>query len=118
MLRKKGWNRDKIVCKIKMCFEQKLANYETEKARQSTGFVSQLVVSDYRFKSPLCQLSNQINWQRIEQEVQTIYTPGSGQPALPARLLVSLHYLKYMFNESHQSVGAKYPTPSELSPYG
>lgn len=53
---------------------------------------------------PLCRLSQQIDWQRIEQDIDTVYQSGPGQPALPTRLLVGLHYLKYTFNESDESV--------------
>ena len=53
---------------------------------------------------PLCRLSEQINWRRIEQDIDTVYRSGPGQPALPTRLLVGLHYLKYTFNESDESL--------------
>jgi transposase, IS5 family len=53
---------------------------------------------------PLCRLASQINWQRIEQNIDTVYRTGPGQPALPTRLLVGLHYLKYTFSESDESV--------------
>ena len=53
---------------------------------------------------PLCRLSTQINWERIENEVDSLYRTGPGQPALPTRLLVGLHYLKHTFNESDESV--------------
>lgn len=33
-----------------------------------------------------------------------IYSEGCGHPALPTRLLAGLHYLKYTFNESDESV--------------
>lgn len=53
---------------------------------------------------PLCRLSDRIQWNRIETEIDSIYSSGPGQPALPTRLLVALHYLKYTFNESDESV--------------
>lgn len=53
---------------------------------------------------PLCRLANQINWSRIEQEIDTVYSTGPGYPPLPTRLLVGLHYLKYTFDESDESV--------------
>ena len=45
-----------------------------------------------------------INWQRLEGRIDTIYSEASGQPPLPTRLMVALHYLKYTFNESDESV--------------
>ena len=53
---------------------------------------------------PLCRLSEQINWQRIEEQIDTLYAFGPGQPPIPTRLLVGLHYLKYSFDESDESV--------------
>ena len=52
----------------------------------------------------LVRLSQRINWQRLEERIDTIYSEASGQPPLPTRLMVALHYLKYTFNESDESV--------------
>jgi IS5 family transposase len=53
---------------------------------------------------PLYRLSDKINWQRLESNIEEIYGHGCGQPPLPTRLLAGLHYLKYTFNESDESV--------------
>ena len=53
---------------------------------------------------PLIKLSNKINWNRLEGNINELYTDGPGQPPLPTRLLAGLHYLKYAFNESDESV--------------
>lgn len=53
---------------------------------------------------PLCRLSDQINWSRLEDKIEVVYSTGCGHPALPTRLLAGLHYLKYTFNESDESV--------------
>ena len=53
---------------------------------------------------PLCRLADQINWQRLEEKIDVVYGTGCGHPALPTRLLAGLHYLKYTFNESDESV--------------
>lgn len=45
-----------------------------------------------------------MNWDSLESEIDVIYRDGAGQPPLPTRLLVGLHYLKYTFNESDESV--------------
>ena len=52
----------------------------------------------------LCRLAEQINWSRLEEKIEVVYGDGCGQPALPTRLLAGLHYLKYTFNESDESV--------------
>ncbi len=51
---------------------------------------------------PLVRLLRQINKPgKLEQEIDVVYSTGSGQPT---RLLIGLHYLKYAFNESYESV--------------
>ena len=56
----------------------------------------------------LCRLADKINWQRLEANIEGIYSNGCGQPPLPTRLLAGLHYLKYTFNESDESVVARW----------
>ena len=53
---------------------------------------------------PLVRLSEQIDWDALSAEIEVVYSDGVGQPPLPTRLLVGLHYLKYTFNESDESV--------------
>ena len=53
---------------------------------------------------PLIKLSQRVNWSKLEAEIDVMYSDNAGQPPLPTRLLVSLHYLKYTFNESDESV--------------
>jgi len=57
-----------------------------------------------KMSHPLCRLAKQINWTRIEDKIDVVYGAGCGHPALPTRLLAGLHYLKYTFNESDESV--------------
>lgn len=52
----------------------------------------------------LCRLAEHINWSRLEEKIDVVYGEGCGHPALPTRLLAGLHYLKYTFNESDESV--------------
>ncbi|PID33931.1 MAG: hypothetical protein CR955_00180 [Thiotrichales bacterium] len=53
---------------------------------------------------PLCRLSENINWQRLEEKIDVLYSDGVGHPPLPTRLMVGLHYLKYSFDESDETV--------------
>jgi IS5 family transposase len=53
---------------------------------------------------PLCVLANQMDWSIFEQEFGPLYVEGFGRPGLPIRLVVGLHYLKYTYNESDESV--------------
>lgn len=59
-------------------------------------------------KHPLVKLTHKINWDRLEKKIDVVYKAGSGQPPLPTRLLAGLHYLKYTFNESDESVVARW----------
>jgi len=53
---------------------------------------------------PLAKLAGQIDWRSFEEEFGKLYVYGHGRPGLPTRLMVGLHYLKYAFDESDESV--------------
>ena len=53
---------------------------------------------------PLYQLAEAIDWSRFEAELGPLYAEAVGRPGLPTRLMVGLHYLKYLFDESDESV--------------
>jgi len=53
---------------------------------------------------PLAKLSGQIDWGSFEEKFGKLYVEGQGRPGLPTRLMVGLHYLKYAFDESDESV--------------
>ncbi len=57
---------------------------------------------------PLCRLANKINWSFFEEEFGAYYSENRGSPGKPIRLLVGLHYLKHAFNESDESVLARF----------
>jgi len=57
-----------------------------------------------KLSHPLFRLATKINWDRLEQKIDTLYTEDIGQPPLPTRLMMDLHYLKYTFNESDKTV--------------
>ena len=52
-----------------------------------------------KLSHPLCRLATKINWDRLERKIDILYSEGAGQPPLPTRLMVGLHYLKYTFDE-------------------
>ena len=56
----------------------------------------------------LYKLANQINWKKLDEELGKGFSDKRGRPALPTRLIVGLLYLKHMFNESDESVVAKF----------
>ena len=55
-------------------------------------------------KHPLFVLADQIDWKTFEEEFGALFVEHKGRPGLPVRLVVGLHYLKYTFNESDESV--------------
>ena len=53
---------------------------------------------------PLVRLSTRIHWPVLEKKLGEVYIPDKGRPALPTRLMASLHYLKGMFKLSDEGV--------------
>jgi len=49
-------------------------------------------------------LANRIDWRVFDERFSTLYAEPMDRPMLPILLLVGLHYLKYTFNESEESV--------------
>jgi IS5 family transposase len=56
---------------------------------------------------PLVKLAGAIDWNYFEAEFSN-QTVEVGRPALPTRLMVGLHYLKAMYDESDESVVQKW----------
>lgn len=57
---------------------------------------------------PLYQLAEAIDWENFEAELGPLYAEDVGRTGLPTRLMVGLHYLKYLFDESDESVVEKW----------
>src|SRR5437016_8347116 len=45
-------------------------------------------------------LAEAIDWEFFEREFVSLYVERKGRPGLPMRLLVGLHYLKHLYDES------------------
>lgn len=56
----------------------------------------------------LYQLANRLNWDYLIQELSGFYCEGPGRPEIPIRIIAGLHYLKYLENESDESVVEKF----------
>lgn len=56
----------------------------------------------------LFRLADSIDWSFFEREFGPLYSVKMGRPGVPIRLLVGLHYLKHAFNESDESVVARF----------
>ena len=59
------------------------------------------------FEHPLAKLAKQIDWAAFDKEFETHFT-DEGRPAIATRLMVSLHYLKYMHNLSDEETVARW----------
>lgn len=56
----------------------------------------------------LYQLANRLNWDYLMKELGGYYSEGPGRPEIPIRVMAGLHYLKYLENESDESVVEKF----------
>ena len=61
-----------------------------------------------KLEHPLCQLGDQVDWANLNTALADCYHPDMGRPGLATRLMVGLHYLKHAFNESDESVVARW----------
>lgn len=57
---------------------------------------------------PLVKLGQSLDWEWFTQKFGRQMTASGGRPALPTRLLIGLHYLKALYDESDESVVAKW----------
>ncbi len=57
---------------------------------------------------PLLKLAGQIDWAAFDDAFGALYCEDHGAPAKATRLMVGLHDLKHTFNESDESVVAKW----------
>ena len=55
-------------------------------------------------KHPLIRLGEVIDWAQIDEAVEPLYTSNFGRPGCSTRVMVGLHFLKYAFDESDESV--------------
>ena len=56
----------------------------------------------------LVRLANKIDWSSLEAAFVDTYAPDFGAPGKAIRLMVGLHYLKYAFDESDESMVARW----------
>jgi IS5 family transposase len=56
----------------------------------------------------LCRLAKVIDWHRFEVDFANCYSEDMGRPGNAIRLMVGLHYLKHAFDESDESVVARW----------
>jgi len=77
-----------------------------EKTPQEDMFRNRLdVMLDHAH--PLYVLAGQIDWSSFERAYGALYSEH-GRPGIATRLMVGLHYLKHTYNESDESVVARF----------
>ncbi len=57
---------------------------------------------------PLAQMANAIDWDDLDKNMGECYAADMGRPGNATRLMVGLHYLKHAFDESDESVVARW----------
>ena len=57
---------------------------------------------------PLVVLGGKINWAIFEEQLGATYNQAVGAPGINTRLMVALHYLKYQYNLSDETVVARW----------
>ena len=73
---------------------------EQPSAYFQTDFTRPCLLQIIDNRHPLVVLGGQIDWPAFDQSLGKTYHPGNGAPALPTRLMVALHYLKYQHDLS------------------
>ena len=66
-------------------------------------FRSQLI-NIINLNHPLCRMAESINWSDLHDRLKYLYREDFGRPAKSVRLMVGLHYLKYMKNLSDEEL--------------
>ena len=56
----------------------------------------------------LYRLANSLNWDYLISSFGPYYVENNGRPGVPIRVVAGLHYLKYLENESDESVVEKF----------
>lgn len=77
----------------------------SEKPRADGGTVRLETLLDATH--PLLKLAQRIDWEEFIKQFGKLYS-DEGRPGVPIRVMVGLHYLKALYNESDESVVAKW----------
>ena len=76
-----------------------------EEYEDSNLFNHQKLLKDIiDLEHPLVKLADSIDWKSMEEELSSAFPSKTGHPNKPIRLMVGLHYLRYMFNLSDESI--------------
>ncbi|HPX63705.1 MAG TPA: hypothetical protein PK187_06100 [Candidatus Syntrophosphaera thermopropionivorans] len=59
------------------------------------------IISD---EYPLVKLADLVEWEVFEEKIGPTFCEDNGGPGLPIQLMVGLHYLKYTYSLSDETV--------------
>ena len=59
-------------------------------------------------RHPLYKLAASIDWQSLDKQLACCYSEDMGRPGNATRLMVGLHYLKHAYDESDESLVARW----------
>ena len=77
---------------------------QPKNARENPDLFRLLLDQFIDMKHELVILADKIDWPVFEKRFGAYYIEKKGRPGVPTRLMVGLHYLKYAFDESDESV--------------
>ena len=77
---------------------------QPKKTRENPDLFRLLLDQFIDMKHELVILADKIDWPAFEKKFGAYYIDKKGRPGAPTRLMVGLHYLKYAFEESDESV--------------
>jgi transposase, IS5 family len=66
------------------------------------------LANQLNLQHPLVKLAQAIDWESLNGQLKVAARAEGGRPALPVRLMVGLHYLKALYDESDESVVRKW----------
>lgn len=79
------------------------------KPKKSVSHPGSVLLKDFlNAAHPLYRLAGVVNWAQFERQLGKFYADDMGRPALATRLVVGLHYLKYLYNVSDEVVVASW----------
>ncbi len=100
---RKGVELDKNLAKQEGFMRPKKPPIETQKQKELFRVELVKIIDK---SHPLVKLSEVVDWESLDQVFGVTYHPQTGRPGISTRLMVSLHYLKYAYNLSDESVVA------------
>lgn len=99
---------DKLRLPGKSLSHRKACKMKPSSSPSNTDSTLPSLARQLNLEHPLVQMSETIDWQLFEQKFGRVMKASGGRPALPTRLMVGLHYLKGLYNESDETVVTKW----------